>query len=140
MAEAQRWPGFGYVQVPGLANRLISRWLRTQRKNMRRFFVERGLIDLADRMDRIRKSNKGMMEKNRAFQKVLDDYAKLANPAGATPVAAVEASDQQVPGDTAVAVQPAGLVAADSSGSREDDGAGVQELASDDGVGLVVEE
>jgi hypothetical protein len=75
MTETKRWPAFGYVQVPGLANRLIARWLRTQRKNMRRFFVERGLIDLADRMDRIRNSNTGMMEKNRKFQAVLDSYA-----------------------------------------------------------------
>jgi hypothetical protein len=81
MTEAQtRWPTFGYVQVPGLANRLISRYLRTQRKNMLRFFQERGLYALADRMKQIRNSTQGMLAKNRYFQEVLNEYSKLANP------------------------------------------------------------
>lgn len=81
MTEAQtRWPTFGYVQVPGLANRLISRYLRTQRKNMRRFFEERGMFVLADRMKQIRKSRQGMLAKNRMFQQVLNDYSKLTTP------------------------------------------------------------
>ena len=81
MTEPQkRWAGFNYEQVPGLANRLIARYLRTQRKNMRRLFAERGMYVLLDRMDQIRKSRQGMMAKNRMFQQVLNDYAKLANP------------------------------------------------------------
>lgn len=95
MAEA-RWPGFGYVQVPGLANRFIARWLRTQRKNMTRFFYDRGLLDLALRMEQIKASRQGMMAKNRMFQKVLDDYSKIANPAvGTTAPAAAEAAPVQ---------------------------------------------
>lgn len=82
MSEQQQrpWPGFGYVQVPGLANRHISRYLRAQRKNMRRLFQERGLWDLAERMNQIRKSRQGMMAKNRMFQKLLDEYAKRVTP------------------------------------------------------------
>jgi hypothetical protein len=81
MTEAQtRWPTFGYVQVPGLANRLISRYLRTQRKNMRRFFEERGLYTLVDRMNQIRNSRQGMLAKNRMFQEVLNEYAQLTSP------------------------------------------------------------
>jgi hypothetical protein len=81
MTEAQqaRWPGFKYEQVPGLANRLIARYLRTQRKNMRRFFEERGLFALADRMRQIRNSRQGTIAKNRYFQEVLNEYSKLAN-------------------------------------------------------------
>jgi hypothetical protein len=78
MTEAQtRWTSFGYIQVPGLANRLISRYLRTQRKNMRRFFQERGMYVLADRMNQIRKSRQGMLAKNQMFQQVLNEYSKL---------------------------------------------------------------
>jgi hypothetical protein len=79
-APTQRWPGFKYEQVPGLANRLISRYLRAQRKNMKRFFEERGLYVLADRMNQIRNSRQGMMAKNRYFQEVLNEYSKLVNP------------------------------------------------------------
>jgi hypothetical protein len=81
MTEQQtRWPSFGYVQVPGLANRLISRYLRTQRKNILRFFNERGLFKLAERMKQIRNSRQGMLAKNRYFQQVLHEYQKLATP------------------------------------------------------------
>lgn len=80
MTQTQPWPGFRYVQVPGLANRKIARWLRTQRKNMLRFFYQQGLLDLALRMEQIKKSRQGMMAKNRMFQKVLDDYAQRTSP------------------------------------------------------------
>ena len=81
MSEQQkRWAGMGYEPVPGLANRHISRYLRTQRKNMLRFFQERGLYTLADRMSQIRKSRQPMLSKNRMFQQVLNDYAKLTAP------------------------------------------------------------
>jgi len=95
MIEPQtRWPSFGYVQVPGLANRLISRYLRTQRKNMLRFFQERGLYKLAERMKQIRNSRQGVIAKNRMFQNVLTEYAKLTNP---TPVQSVPGSVLQSP-------------------------------------------
>lgn len=81
MTEPQRrWAEFGYEQVRGLANRHISRYLRTQRKNMRRFFQERGLYTLAERMNQIRSSRQGMLAKNLMFQAVLNDYAKLSSP------------------------------------------------------------
>jgi hypothetical protein len=71
----------GYEPVPAIINKLIARYLRTQRKNMRRFFAERGLFDLADRMNQIRRSRQGMLAKNRYFQEVLNEYAQLATPA-----------------------------------------------------------
>ena len=81
MTEQQRrWAEFGYEPVGAIVNKLLARYLRTQRKNMRRLFQERGLFALADRMDQIRKSRQGMLGKNRMFQKVLNDYAKLSSP------------------------------------------------------------
>ena len=71
----------GYQQVPRLANRLIARYLRTQRKNMRRLFQERGLHKFVDRMNQIRNSRQGMLAKNRYFQQVLNEYAALAGSA-----------------------------------------------------------
>jgi hypothetical protein len=78
----QRTPfaSLGYRPVGPIVNRLLARYLRTQRKNMRRFFQERGLYVLTDRMNQIRKSRQGMMAKNRYFQQVLNDYSKLVNP------------------------------------------------------------
>lgn len=84
-----KWPGLNYEPVPALVDRLIARQLRTARKTMSRLFQERGMFDLAERMRRIRKSNAGMMEKNRRFQVVLDEYAERINP---RPAPAVEAS------------------------------------------------
>lgn len=82
MTEAKQTPfaSMGYQPVGAIMNKLIARYLRTQRKNMRRFFAERGLFVLADRMDQIRKSRQGMMAKNRMFQQVLNEYSKLVNP------------------------------------------------------------
>jgi hypothetical protein len=81
MAEqVKRWAEFGYEPVPGLANRLIARYLRTQRKNMLRFFQERNMFALADRMKQIRNSRQGMIAKNRMFQEVLHEYAQLTSP------------------------------------------------------------
>ena len=78
----QRKPfaSMGYEPVPAIVNRLLARYLRAQRKNMRRIFEERGLFALADRMNQIRRSRQGMMAKNRMFQQVLNDYSKLVNP------------------------------------------------------------
>ena len=100
--QIKPWSEFKYVQVPGLANRFIARYLRTQRKNMRRFFQERGLYTLLDRMNQIRKSKQGMMAKNRMFQEVLNEYSKLANPAA---VASVPGSVLQPPQAAPVDIQ-----------------------------------
>jgi hypothetical protein len=81
MTEATKpWASFGYEPVGAIVNLLLARYLRTQRKNMRRFFQERGMYALADRMNQIRKSRQGMLAKNRMFQEVLNDYSKLSNP------------------------------------------------------------
>jgi hypothetical protein len=81
MTEAQKpFASLGYEPVGPIVNRILARYLRTQRKNMRRFFEERGLYTLADRMKQIRKSKQGMMAKNRMFQHVLNEYSALANP------------------------------------------------------------
>src|ERR1700733_12044052 len=103
MTEAQKrpWSEFNYVQVPGLANRFIARYLRTQRKNMRRFFQERGLYTLLDRMNQIRNSRQGMLAKNRMFQEVLNSYAKLNTPEVV----------QHVPGSV---LQPAPVIAGET--------------------------
>jgi len=78
--QAKRWPSFGYEPVGPIVNKLLARYLRTQRKNMRRFFQERGLFALADRMNQIRRSRQGMLAKNRYFQQVLNEYAALSTP------------------------------------------------------------
>lgn len=82
MTTEQRTPfaSMGYQPVGAVVNKLLARYLRTQRKNMRRFFAERGLFVLADRMDQIRKSRQGMLAKNRMFQGVLSDYQQLVSP------------------------------------------------------------
>jgi len=81
MTEQQKpWAGLGYEPVTPIINRRIARYLRAQRKNMLRFFTERGLYTLADRMNQIRKSRQGMIAKNRYFQEVLNEYSKLVTP------------------------------------------------------------
>jgi hypothetical protein len=81
MTEQQkRWAEFKYEPVGPVVMKLMGRYLRTQRKNMLRFFQERGLYALADRMKQIRNSRQGMLAKNRYFQEVLNDYAKLTAP------------------------------------------------------------
>jgi hypothetical protein len=95
MTEQQkRWAEFKYEPVGPVVMKLMGRYLRTQRKNMLRFFQERGLYALADRMSQIRKSRQGMLAKNRMFQEVLNSYAKLSTPAN---VASVPGSVLQSP-------------------------------------------
>ena len=141
------WAGLGYQPVPGLANRYIARYLRGRRKFMRRFFTERGLLDLTDRMDQIKKSRQGMLAKNRMFQKVLDDYAQIVNPlpttSGTSPTSAAEAAHLEVPAG-GVAVQTTGR--SDASGMEPNDGPrpdaapGVREVAATDSNEPVIEE
>lgn len=129
-AASRRWPGLGYEQVRGLSDRLISRYLRTQRRGMRRFFAENGFYHLAARMDEIRRSRQGMLAKNQMFQEVLNAYA-VERTRETTPVA----------GDGSVVLQRVPVPAddgADSGGS--DAGASVQALAPDGSAGPVIEE
>lgn len=141
MAEVAKWGALGYQQVPGLANRIISRYLRAQRRNMRRFFLERGFLDLAERMRQIKLSRQGMMAKNRMFQKVLDDYTKRTTPQPVAEASPVDGSGNRnlgVPSAT-----PAGnggvLDSARSVGAHTGDS--VPEVARDDGAsGIVIEE
>jgi hypothetical protein len=86
MTETKKpFESLGYEPVGPIITRLLARYLRTQRKNMRRLFEDRGLLGLAHRMHQIRNSKQGAMAKNRMFQEVLDDYAKLTGPAAAGP-------------------------------------------------------
>jgi len=156
MTQQQPWSGFKYEPVRGLRDRLISRYLRGQRKNMRRFFTERGLLEFTDRMDRIRKSRQGMIAKNRMFQGVLDDYAKLVNPqpvsegsgegtpspsaTEATPVDANPNADVGVHDQVGRPVEGHGH-AVEADRVRPDTGGSVPSVApSDSGAGFVIEE
>ena len=125
MAEQVKpWSEFKYEPVGAIVNKLLARYLRTQRKNMLRFFQERGLYTLVERMKQIRNSRQDMLAKNRMFQEVLNSYAKLttpANPSGpvvaetvpgsvlqsptTATVAVPEATDQQAAGDQHLGVQ-----------------------------------
>lgn len=136
-----KWAGLGYEQVPGLANRIIARYLRGQRRNMERFFTDRGLYDSADRMRQIRLSRQGMMAKNRMFQEVLNEYARRASP-----TVGAQAEDQQAEGSAGVVLPgdrvPDGVgdVAVPVREAGEVPGGGVPELAAVDGPNVVIEE
>jgi hypothetical protein len=162
MAEAlpqqaqTRWPGFKYEQVPGLANRLIARYLRYQRKNMIRFFTERGLVDLAERMRQIKNSRQGMMAKNRMFQEVLNEYARQVSPQLASTESAGKPGESQsgsgpseaVDGEAAagvpaqpVVVLPETIRAGEPGGDGVDASGSVPMVAREDGSDeLVIEE
>jgi hypothetical protein len=121
--QRKPWSEFKYEPVGPVVHKLLARYLRTQRKNMLRFFQERGLYSLANRMRQIRNSKQGMMAKNQMFQEVLNEYSKLATPANPSgPVAAEtvpgsvlqpspaaadvpEAADQQATGDRNLGLQ-----------------------------------
>lgn len=69
------WAGFGYRPVRGLVDRHIARFLRTQRKNMRRFFAERGHLDLFSQLDELRKNSRAdFRRKNEIFQRILNEH------------------------------------------------------------------
>jgi hypothetical protein len=133
-----KWSGLGYEQVPGLANRVIARYLRGQRKNMERFFAERGMHDSAERMRQIRMSRQGMLAKNRMFQEVLNEYAQRTTPT-------VGAQTEDPVGSEPVGAGDVGLQAAGDNrpgGSRADDGGSVPGLAAGDDAAVepVIEE
>jgi hypothetical protein len=129
--EKPRWPGFKYEPVRGLMGRHISRYLRIQRKNMRRFFMERGMFDLAERLNVIRKdSAMGMLEKNRKFQEILNEYSQRAAPQPDAKADDLEATGN---GDVDLPTK-AGAV-----GAGSDTGDSVPEVANTDS-GFVIEE
>ena len=73
--SAQRWGGFKYEPVRGLADRLVARWLRSQRKNIRRTLWERGHVDLAQQLEQLKQNpRQGALEKNRRFQEIMNEY------------------------------------------------------------------
>lgn len=140
--EKPRWPGFKYEPVRGLMGRHISRYLRIQRKNMRRFFTERGMFDLAERLNVIRKdSAMGMLEKNRKFQEILNEYSQRTAPQPAT-----KAADQQGEGAAGVVLPGDGVPNTDGHAAdpvrddRSDAGAGVPTVAGQDADVTVIEE
>jgi hypothetical protein len=130
--------------VPGMANRLISRYLRGQRRNMIRFFHERGMYEFEDRLQKIRKdSAMPMLEKNRKFQEILNDYSQSAAPAGSTPTATAEADDQQAAGGDSVEVRAEDARVLPATGGPGTDASdGLPELANSggDGSDVVIEE
>lgn len=149
------WPGLKYKPITAVVDRVVNRYLRTQRKNMRRFFAERGLFDQLEQLERIRKSRQGPMAKNRMFREVLDNYAKLVNPAadakadlsgagaaestsGSTPEPGAEATSAQ-DAERSVDVQDP-VSAVPTGGARADADSSVQRLESLDSSGAVIEE
>jgi hypothetical protein len=134
------WETLGYEPVRGLMDRIISRYLRGQRKNMERFFRERGLLDAAERMRQIRLSRQGMLAKNRMFQEVLNEYAQRVNPQGATPQPASEAAADQKIGGLAVPDPANAVGTAHGDGNGPGSGTGLPEVASAGSAGVVIEE
>lgn len=127
-----KWSGLGYEPVPGLVNRHISRYLRTQRKNMRAFFAERGFFEYLERLEAIRKNPRlGMITKNRQFKRILDDYAAQVT-AQRTPVAAPEAALVAEAGG--VALRPEEPTDGGVNGAGPDAAPGVLEVAQPDGA------
>jgi hypothetical protein len=136
----QPWFGFKYAPVRGLTDRRIARYLRTQRKNMRRFFAERGLFDELDQMERIRKSRQGTTAKNEMFREVLDAYAARTTAQSGAEAPPANHTEERPTASAAVEVQPAGESADGERGPRPDAGNGVQGLAAPDGSEHVIEE
>lgn len=70
-----KWRGLSYEPVRGLADRLVARWLRSQRKNIRRTFWERGHVDLAQQLEQLKQNpRQAALEKNRRFQEIMNEY------------------------------------------------------------------
>jgi hypothetical protein len=136
-APPKPWSGLGYEQVPGLANRIISRYLRGQRKNMERFFQERGMLESAERCRQIRLSRQGMIAKNQMFREVLDAYARQVLSPGASTETISETAHLETIPDTDVGVQATdgGRLeghgdGVGAGGVRPDAGGGISEVAS----------
>jgi hypothetical protein len=141
--QPKPWAGLQYEPVRGLVERQIARYLRTQRRNMRRFFREKGYLDLAARLDEIRRDpTRNFMRKNRAFQEVLNEYMDRASPPSVA-----ETLHQQAEGDGHVAVHATADVATAREPSALGDGTGLDPggrvppvADQDDRPGFVIEE
>jgi len=131
--QTQPWPGLKYAPLRGLTDRLLARWLRTQRKNMRRFFAERGMFDELEQMERIKRSRQGTVAKNQMFKEVLDAYAARATAQSAPKTASV-ADDGGV--DVRDAVPPDD----GADRNRRDAGISVPEVEGVGGSEPVIEE
>ena len=142
------WAGFGYAPVRGLVDRHVARFLRTQRKTMRRFFQERGHLDLFAQLDDLRKNSaRDFRSKNTTFQRILNEYISRANPvpvqtAAVDPIAeaasTIEARGVVVPAAGPVASSPD--IDPQPSGDGADAISGVSEVAGAAGDGVVIEE
>ena len=143
--QIPKWDALGYQPVRGLVNTHIARYLRHQRKNMRRFFAERGMVDWFLRLEEIRKDpRRDFMQKNRSFQRILNEYTASSVPSVADGMAP-KAGDTGAPGSGVPAagldVRAAGPALAVSGADLSDhDGGGVPEVARDDGAQPVIEE
>lgn len=142
-ARPTPWSGFKYEPVRGLIDRKISRFLRAQRKNMRRIFQERGHLDLFAQMDELRKdSTKNFQQKNTTFQRIMNEHIARSVPDAAAATEAAPAApvgDVVVRGDATAADAAPSLVG--GSGNGEDDGGGLPQLAQPGAVdGPVIEE
>lgn len=131
------WAGFGYAPVRGLVDRHVSRFLRAQRKNMRRLFQERGHYDLFAQMEEIRRDpTRGFMQKNQSFQRIMNEHiARSSQAAPVTPTVGgvgVPDPERNNAGDGAGVVQ--------HDGARADAAGGVPQVALADGDGIVIEE
>jgi hypothetical protein len=135
------WKGFKYQPVRGLVDRHVARFLRTQRKNMRRFFLERGHLDLYAQLTDLRKqSNRNFIQKNQSFQRILNEHIARSQPA-APAAEAADTGAQKLPGVPELDVRdPGSAVAVPGANDGGDAVRGVAELASDDVNGPVIEE
>jgi hypothetical protein len=73
MTDTKPWTGFDYAPVRGLVDKQVARFLRAQRKNMRRFFLERGHMDLYAQLDELRRQpHRNFQQKNTTFQRIFE--------------------------------------------------------------------
>ena len=126
--EKVPWPGFRYAPVRGLRDRLLARWLRTQRKNLRRVFAERGHVDLLADLEKLKRNpRRSFLQKNRVFQRIMNEYIARVTPRTSAAAVGGEAAPEPVAGNVAVPPVP------DRNGPGPDDG--VPGLAPEDGRG-----
>jgi hypothetical protein len=135
MAKAKviGWPGLKYAPVEALVTRHHNRLHRAGRRNMLRFFAERGLGEFYERVRVIRDDpSANGLEKMARYREIESDYIKhitASDPGFASAAAKAEADVARVPEAVGVPVadpEPARLPAA--SGNRNDDDVGVSEL------------
>jgi hypothetical protein len=125
---SKNWPGFKYEPVPGLSERHVARFLRTQRKNMRRVFAAKGAMDLAAQLDALRRDpTRDGTQKNQAFQRILNEHITRA-----TPQPAAKADDPQAEGHAGLGLHVPGTTGQPDQGAGTDTGGGVLGLAERD--------